>query len=152
MRVHSLALAALLVPGMVLAEPFPAPGEWRGEGRIIRDDGASARLRCQMTGQSSDARRWQAEITCASVEGRFEGAWTLEMDASDRITGTGFLRSETQENYTISGNVAGDYLVFDVGGDVRIQLLVAPDAVEMSFAQIGTGIDAPGGGIVRFRR
>jgi len=145
-------LALALIPGATLANPFPAAGDWRGEGRIIRDDGASARLRCQMSGDLPTDQSWQATLTCASVDGRFTGGFDLSINGAGQITGTGALRSETTETFGVSGQTVGEYLIFDVGQEVRVQLLVGEAEVEMSFAQIGADSEAPGGGIVRFSR
>lgn len=151
MTLRLLPLILTLAAAPAWADPFPAPGDWQGEGRIIREDGASARLRCRLSGTAPDAQSWQAQITCASVEGRFDGEWDLRQ-TGQRVSGTGYLRSDTPEEFAITGQMTPDYTVFDVGDRLRVQLIVAPDSVEMRFAEIGAASDAPGGGIVRFAR
>ncbi|AHM04578.1 hypothetical protein roselon_02240 [Roseibacterium elongatum DSM 19469] len=108
-------------------------------------------MRCRLSGTTPDSQSWHAEITCASVEGRFDGTWALRQTGA-RVSGTGHLRSDTPEDFTITGRVTPDYTVFDVGDRVRVQVNIAPDGFEMRFAEIGAASNAPGGGIVRFSR
>ncbi len=102
MKHLTLAAALALLPLPALAEvPTWLSGEWRTNARLTAPDGAQLRIRCTLDASAPSTTDWVGTLGCATVQGRFEGQWTIEIaggSASGQVVFSG------TENATITVN------------------------------------------------
>ncbi|MEL6889586.1 MAG: hypothetical protein AAFO86_12885, partial [Pseudomonadota bacterium] len=100
MKPFALVAALALLPLPALADvPAWLSGEWRTNARLTAPDGAQLRIRCTLDASAASATDWVGTLGCATVQGRFEGQWTIAITggtASGQVVFTG------TENATLS--------------------------------------------------
>lgn len=102
MKPLTLAATLALLPLPALAEvPAWLSGEWRTNARLTAPDGAQLRIRCTLDANAPSATDWTGTLGCATVQGRFEGQWTIAIaggSASGQVVFSG------TENATLAVN------------------------------------------------
>lgn len=125
----ALAPAALLcaLPVVSLAEvPSWLSGTWQTRSQVVAPDGALVRVKCTLEASSATDMDWQGILRCASVQGRLEGTWVIELDGANTVgvftfSKPEFLEVEVQGESTAETlslkSVDGQKVRFDPGPD-----------------------------------
>jgi hypothetical protein len=112
----------LILAALVALCPFPAlaevpgwlSGEWRTNARLTAPDGAQLRIRCTLDASATSATGWTGTLGCATVQGRFEGQWQIEIAGG---TAAGQVVFSGTENATLDVSGAATDTRIDLASD-----------------------------------
>ncbi|MEJ6394796.1 hypothetical protein V8J82_16150 [Gymnodinialimonas sp. 2305UL16-5] len=132
---RALVLAAsLLAAGPVAAEvPGWMSGAWATNARLTAPDGARLRIRCSLDA-ASEGTTWSGVLGCATVQGRFEGRWTVAISggsAAGQVQFTG----PSEDLLQVSGDAAADAVALASGDGQSVRFSPGADGalvVEMN--------------------
>ncbi len=77
-----VALACGLPSGAGAEVPGWLQGDWATNARLTAPDGAQLRIRCTLQAAAEGAQDWAGVLGCATVQGRFEGRWTVALQGA----------------------------------------------------------------------
>lgn len=102
----ALLASATALPLPALADiPEWMTGSWSTNARLTAPDGARLRIRCTMDAGVTTADNWTGGLGCATVQGRFEGQWTVGVSGSSASGNVVFSGTENAQ-LAVSGSAS----------------------------------------------